>query len=197
MASRDPDRAVSRFLDATKRIRDGLIVQRARVQDAYGSAPRVFEGEPYEWVDVSSLHPNDVDYYAYELGRLQDLAKSMRRPLGFPAELQEALDAFEVALPRLRAYRNPTTHFTDTPDLDSVVVLSAALEPDDDGMSLQVMVDPKSDHDHDAAMALLNVLDEILLEHLQQSIADDPPRPLSEQVAIRIANRAGGPTLST
>lgn len=36
-------------------------------------------------------------------------------------------------------------------------------------------------------MALLNVLDEILFEHLQQSIADDPPRPISEQVAIRIA----------
>ncbi|QNN53579.1 hypothetical protein [Nocardioides mesophilus] len=197
MASKDLDRTVSRFLNATKRIRDGLSVQRGRVQDAYDNAPRVLNGEPHEWVDVSGFHVNDVDYYAYELVRLRDLAKSARRPLGFPPELQDALDAFDIALPRLLAYRHPTTHFTDTPDLDSVMVLSAALETDDDGVSLRVMVDPKSDHDHAAAMALLNVLDEILLERLAQSIADDPAKPLDEQIRIRNAKHADGPTVST
>jgi hypothetical protein len=83
----------------------------------------------------------------------------MQRPLGFPQELADAIEEFANAFPRLLTYRNATTHFSNTPDLDNVVVLSSALEPDDDGMSLRAMVSPLSERDHGAAMALLNVMD--------------------------------------
>lgn len=179
-------------MSATRRIRDGLTIQRQRVQDAYDAAPRIFEGEPYEWIEVSGILVNDVDYYTYELVRLWKTAEAMQRPLGFPQELTDAIEEFANSFPRLLAYRNATTHFADTPDLDNVVVLSSALEPDDDRMSLRAIVNPLSEQDHGAALALLTVMDELLTKRLRESIAADPPTPLDEQIKIRNEKHGAG-----
>ena len=185
MVARDLDRAVSRFFDATRRIRVGLDIQRQRIQDAYDEAPRIFEGRPDEWVDVTGMPVNDLDYYAFELVRLLKTAQAMQRPFGNPAVLEAAIDEFTVNFPRLLAYRNAITHFADRDDLDNVVVLSAVLEPDDDGKSLRTMLNPLSEHDHGTAMTLLNVMNEVLTENLQTSMAADPPKPLEEQIRTR------------
>jgi hypothetical protein len=185
MVAKNLEQAVSRFKSATSRIREGLTIQRQRIQDAYDAAPRIFEGEPFEWVEVSGISVNDVDYYAYELVRLWKTAEAMQRPLGFPQELTDAIEEFAKAFPRLLTYRNATTHFANTPDLDNVVVLSSALEPDDDGMSLRAMVSPLSEQDHGVAMALLRVMEKLLTRKLQESMAADPPQPLNEKIRIR------------
>lgn len=185
MVATNLDQAVSRFTLATRRIRDGLKIQRQRIQDAYDAAPKTFEGEPTEWVDVSGLSANDIDYYAYELVRLRKTAEAMQRPLGSPQELVDALEEFAKSFPRLLAYRNATTHFANTPELDNVVVLSSVLEPDDDGVSLRPMVSPLSKESHGAAMTLLNVMDALLQRTLKQSIAADPPKPLDQQIEAR------------
>lgn len=189
MVANDLDQAVSRFLSATRRIRDGLDLQRQRIQDAYDAAPRIFEGEPIEWTNVSGMPVNDIDYYAYELVRLWKTAEAMQRPLGFPRDLADAIDEFAKSFPRLLAYRNATTHFANTPDLDDVVVLSSVLEPDNDGTSLRAMVSPLSDYERHAAGSLLHVMEDLLQRRLQESMAASPPKPLNEQIRIRNKRR--------
>lgn len=122
------DKAVHRFLSASSRIRTGLNVQRQRIQDDYDNAPRVFKGEPVEWVNVSAMHENDVDYYVYEMGRLRAMVKAMDRPFGFPTELKAALKTFDAVVPRLKDIRDPRTHPADNDALDRVTTFSAAME---------------------------------------------------------------------
>lgn len=75
MPTQDVDRACSRFIAAVKRIRVGLVLERGRIITAAEAAPVLFKGQPYEVKDLTSVPENDLDYYAFELGRLQDGAR--------------------------------------------------------------------------------------------------------------------------
>jgi hypothetical protein len=113
-----------------KRIRAGLELQRSRILDRAATAPRVLEDSPYEVINLTDTPDNDLDYYAYELGRLQDAAREMAKVFTNPKEVTEALDAFNAALPNLRAARNPLTHPRDNARLDNVAWFSALVRPE-------------------------------------------------------------------
>lgn len=95
-------------LPRRKRIRAGLELQRSRILDRAATAPRVLEDSPYEVVNLTDTPDNDLDYYAYELGRLQDAAREMAKVFTNPKEVTEALDAFNAALqPHCRIFVLP------------------------------------------------------------------------------------------
>jgi hypothetical protein len=50
---------------------------------------------------------NDLDYYVYELGRLQAVGRSVVKAFGAPAELVAAREEFEQAIPHLKGIRDP------------------------------------------------------------------------------------------
>jgi hypothetical protein len=177
------DKAVQRFLAASRRIRTGLEVQRRRIQDGYDNAPSVLEGEPFEWVNVSDMHENDVDYYVYEMGRLRAMVKAMERPFGFPTELGEALKGVRRLGPKTQGHSGSSTHPADNDALDRVATFSAAMEFHDDG-SVDYLVDPRYQH-HDATIALLDVVEAFLRTKLKETIAANPPGPLDVQIKQR------------
>jgi hypothetical protein len=149
MPTKDADLARSRFLAAVKRIRAGLGLQRSRILDRAAIAPRVLEGSPYEVINLTDTPDNDLDYYAYELGRLQDAAREMAKVFTNPKEVTEALATFDAALPNLRAARNPLTHPSDDARLDNVAWFSALVRLRGNG-SVEYLFDPRYG-DHDAA----------------------------------------------
>src|SRR5512143_41995 len=106
MATNDPNKARARFLNALRRITNGLEVQRARILERAAEAPRTVLG-PHEIVDLRGEQGNDLDYYAYELGRLQDLTNTVNKTFDDPEEIVNALTAFEKTVPNLRKSRNP------------------------------------------------------------------------------------------
>jgi hypothetical protein len=90
-----------------KRIIGRARLSRQRVMESGDKAPRLLENTPYEVIDLKSVPPNDLDYYAYVPGRLQDAAREVIRIIGSPQEIVDALTALDAALPNLRAARNP------------------------------------------------------------------------------------------
>lgn len=103
---------------------------------------------------------NDIDYYVYELARLQDLAREVVRTFGDPPRVVEALAAFEAAIPALRKIRNPLTHPSDDKRLDEVACFDAVvkLQP---GGEVEYLVDPRYEQ-HDAALDFSRVLAQYL-----------------------------------
>ena len=148
----DLDRARSRFVHATKRFLQGARLQRQRVLDTSASAPRLLLDSPHEVVDLTGRPDNDLDYYVYELARLQDVAREVIKVFGAPTVVVEALDRFESAIPKLRAARNPLTHASNDARLDDVAWFSSLVRLGVDG-SVECLVDPRYQH-HDAAEEL-------------------------------------------
>jgi len=152
MTSTDPDRARSRFISAVQRIIGGARLCRERVLAGRNTAPKLLANTPYEVVNLTGVPPNDLDYYTYELGRLQDTAREVNKAFGSPQEVVSALSAFEDAVPRLREARNPLTHPSDDARLDDVGSFSALVRLDVGG-GVVYLVDPRHEH-HDAAERL-------------------------------------------
>jgi len=69
-----------------KRIRAGLVLERSRIIDVADAAPALLEGQTYEVKDLTGVPDNDIDYYAFELGRLQDSAREMIKVFDSPPE---------------------------------------------------------------------------------------------------------------
>jgi hypothetical protein len=119
-------------------------------------------------INLTDTPDNDLDYYAYELGRLQDAAREMAKVFTNPKEVRESLDAFNAALPNLRAARNPLTHPSDDARLDNVAWFSALVRLHGNG-SVEYLFDPRYG-DHDAALALADALTAYLRAAIQASI---------------------------
>lgn len=156
MASVDLDRARSRFIQAVKRFIVGARLEKERLHRMAASAPRVLEGSEPEVVNLTGLPDNDLDYYIYELGRLQDAAREIIKVFDSPPEVVDVLAMFDAAIPHLRAARNPLTHASDDPRLDDVGWFSALVRFRSNG-SVEYLVDPRYQH-HDAAEGLATAL---------------------------------------
>jgi len=108
-------------------------------------------GQPVLGHQLTGDPGNDLDYYIYELARLQDMGKSIIKVFGQPQELVDAQAEFDVGIPNLRAIRNPLTHPNDNDELDEVAWFSSAvkLKP---GGSVEELVDPRYEQ-HEVATA--------------------------------------------
>ncbi len=125
-----------------------------------------------------------MDYYVYELGRLRDLVKTEALVVfNEPPELAAALAKFERAIPHLQRIRNSLTHFDDTDRLDRFATFVAAVDLEPDG-GVTYLVDPRHAH-HQAALNLSEALVLYLCSLLQDSISQDPPAPIAEQIRRR------------
>jgi hypothetical protein len=144
-----------RFYSAVRRFRAGVELQRARILDARDSAPRLPAGDLVVR-DLRGLNPNDLDYYIYELGRLQDAAREVSEIFDKPGEITDALAAFDAAVPNLRAARNPLTHASDDDRLDDVAWFESLVRMLPGGR-VEYLVDPR-DEQHDAALALADAV---------------------------------------
>lgn len=156
MPSSDLDRARSRFINSVRRFIEGARRQRARIIAAAAEAPRILEGTPYEVVNLTEVPSNDLDYYVYELARIQDAAREIIKVFEEPPEIVAALEAFDSAVPALRAVRNPLTHASDDDRLDHVAWFSALVRLEGNG-KVADLVDPRYGH-HEAAEALADSL---------------------------------------
>lgn len=107
-------------------------------------------------IDLRGDPGNDIDYYVYELARLQDLAKEMNRAFGDPAEVVHALASFDATVPALRTIRNPLTHPSDDARLDGVAWFDSVVKLRANG-EVEYLVDPRYGH-HDAALELSRAL---------------------------------------
>lgn len=158
------DKARTRFIAAVTRFITGARLERQRIVEARQEAPRLLTGTEYEVADLTNAPSNDLDYYTYELVRLQDAAREVIKRFNAPAEVVTALAAFDAAVPKLRITRNPLTHASDDPRLDDVGWFSALVRFEPDG-GVEYLVDPRYLH-HDAAEALA----EALLEYLRAGL---------------------------
>ncbi len=152
MTSTDLDKARSRFLNALRRINAGIEIQRDRILNQASAAPKLLEGTPYEVTDLTGETGNDVDYYIYELARLQDVARQIIDVFDSPQAIVDALTAFDAAIPNLRKARNPLTHISNDARLDDVLWFSSLVKAKPDG-SVGYLVDPRYQH-HEAARQL-------------------------------------------
>lgn len=182
MPARDLDKAASRFLNALRRTTSGLETQRQRVLDRGVNAPRIRAGE-WEVVNLTGDTGNDLDYYVYELGRLQAVAQSIIKVFKLPPELLDAQAEFDRRIPRLKTIRDPLTHPNDDSKLDDVGWFSSVIRTSGDG-TVETLVDPRYHH-HDAAMAYADALTAFLRAHVAAAIAASPPAPLRDQVVKR------------
>ncbi len=180
MATKDLDKAASRFLTALRRTGAGLETQRQRILDRAANAPRLLPDGPIEVINRTGDTGNDLDYYVFELARLQDigtsLAKVFGRALRPQQDLIDAKDAFEASIPRLRELRNPLTHPNDDAKLDNVGWFNSVISLEPDGRASD-LVDPRYEH-YVAAMAYHTRLTAFLREWLAASMGADPPRRL-------------------
>ena len=87
MVKRDLDKSASRFLNALRRTSAGLEQQRRRILDRAAKAPRLLPGSQFPVINLTGDPGNDLDYYIYELARLQDIGKSIIKVFGQPQEL--------------------------------------------------------------------------------------------------------------
>ncbi len=176
------DTAVPRFTSAARRIRAGIVQQKRRLDERQSSTKRMHVGA-HEVLDFSDDEGLDLDYYAYELVRLQTLTEVTIKVFKQPQALIDALDDFKTALPYLKEVRNPLTHPANTDELDNVVFFGA-LEKLEPGGRVRYLVDPRYNH-HCAALKLADELLNYLRGYLKQSIEADPPLPLKDQIAER------------
>lgn len=165
MTSTNTDDFCSRLLNGLRRVSAGLELQRDRILASAESAPKLLAGTRYEVTDLTTTPDNDLDFYAYELGRLQDIARTMIKKFDKPVELTAALEAFETAIPNLRKARNPLTHIDGRPRLDNVSWFSALVELGPNG-SVEYLIDPRYQQ-HDAARRLAATLTGYLRAQLQ------------------------------
>lgn len=156
MVTQDVDKARTRLIRATTRAIAGARLERSRIQEIADRAPRLLEGEVHEVINLTGQPDNDLDYYAYELARLQDVARTTIKVFGSPQEVVDALAEFDAAVPNLRMARNPLTHPSDDDRLDDVGWMSALVRFGNGG-AVEYLVDPRYDH-HDAAERLAQSL---------------------------------------
>jgi hypothetical protein len=107
-------------------------------------------------IDLRGDTGSDLDYYVYELARLQDLAKEIINAFGAPEVVVDALASFEAAIPALRRIRNPVTHPSDDNRLDAVAWFDSVVKLRPNG-EVEYLVDPRYEHHH-AALELCRVL---------------------------------------
>jgi hypothetical protein len=79
MSTKDPAKARDRFLAAVRRITHGLELQRQRIVSRTADAPTLAVEAGREVIDLRGDPGSDIDYYVYELARLQDLARRDER----------------------------------------------------------------------------------------------------------------------
>lgn len=156
MPSADLDKARSRLIEAVRRSLAGARLQRDRIRNIAANAPKLLEGTEYEVVNLTGQPDNDLDYYAYELARLQDTARTTLAVFGQPQEIVDALATFDADVPNLRKARNPLTHPSNDARLDDVGWLSALVRYRSDG-GVEYLVDPRYQH-HTAAEELAEAL---------------------------------------
>jgi hypothetical protein len=187
--TQDIDTSVRRFLAANRRVAAGIVKQHQRIVSREKDLPRLLAGTPEEVIDSTGAFQNDVDYCIYEVGRLRVLVKTEALVVfSHPPELVDAVSRFEEAIPRLQSIRNSLTHFDDTDRLDRFATFAAAVDILPSG-DVEYLVDPRHNH-HDAALALSQALFDYLRPILRQSIADDPPPPIDEQIKLRNGHQA-------
>ncbi|MCA1708385.1 MAG: hypothetical protein LC808_35955 [Actinobacteria bacterium] len=169
MPTDDAARAHARFLAAQRRITAGLERQQHRIVTRTARAPRLPAGPDYELIDLRGDAGNDIDYYVYELARLQDLAREVNKTFGNPPTVVEGLTTFEAAFPALRKIRNPLTHPSDDKRLDDVAWFDAVvtLRPSGD---VEYLVDPRYEQ-HAAALDFSRVLADYLEEGYRRQTA--------------------------
>jgi hypothetical protein len=167
MPQSDRSAVKRRFEFMATRITTGLELQRQRIQDCYDRAPRLLPGSTIEVVDLTADRDrgNDLDYYIYELGRLQDAGREILKAFDRPQAVVDALEAFDRAIPNLRRIRNPLTHTDGTDRLDNVTWFSSVVALEGVGQ-VRDLVDPRYGH-HDAALALAKAI-ESYLDSVQQ-----------------------------
>lgn len=153
------DRAASRYRNALRRLEKGVVVQKSRIMDAASTAPKHLSGA-YEFTDLSSTNDLDLDYYTYDLGRVQDVGRQMLKTFDNPTELVEATDRFNALIPNLRKARNPLTHISDDPRLDKMAWFSNIVNLNPDG-SVEYLIDPDGVH-QDAALEYIKALNDFL-----------------------------------
>ena len=124
--------------------------------DRTAQAPKLFGGTGHEVTDLTGGTGNDLDYYVYELARLQDLTRAINDTFNHPAEIVDALASFNQAVPHLRSIRNPLTHPSDDNRLDGVAWFHSVVRFLPNG-SVEYLVDPRHKH-HDAALELIRAL---------------------------------------
>lgn len=158
MPTKDPDKARSRFINATNRFLAGARLQRERVMRGAADAPRLLEGTPEEAVDLTSVPSNDLDYYVYELARLRAVADEVNKAFDDPQEISDAVAVFEAEIPELRNIRNPLTHASDDERLDDVAWFSAVVRLGSTSPgSVEYLVDPRYRH-HEATEAFASAI---------------------------------------
>lgn len=71
----DPEAARPHFLRGVIRVVDGLVLQRSRILTWSAEAPEILPGV----VDLRDTPSHDLDYYVFELARLQDIARDVAK----------------------------------------------------------------------------------------------------------------------
>lgn len=183
MAKRDLDKSASRFLNALRRASAGLAQQRQRILDRAANAPHLFPDSQFPVINLTGDPGNDLDYYIYDLARLQDIGKSIIKVFGQPQELVDAQAKFDVGIPNLRVIRNPLTHPNDNDELDEVAWFSSAVKLKPDG-SVEELVDPRYEQ-HEVATAYHLALEGYLQARVQSAMLADPPKSVDQQIADR------------
>ncbi len=95
------DTAVPRFTSAARRIRAGIVQQKRRLDERQSSTKGMHVGA-HEVLDFSDDEGLDLDYYAYELVRLQTLTEVTIKVFKQPQALIDALDDFKTHSPTSR-----------------------------------------------------------------------------------------------
>ncbi len=176
MTLNDAVRARSRFLAALRRIANDLEIQRGRIMRRTAEAPNRFGGTDHEVTDLTGDPGNDLDYYIYELARLQDLARTINEMFDQPDEIVDALATFDQTVPNLRTICNPLTHPSDDNRLDGVAWFDSVVKLLPNG-AVDYLVDPRYDlvdpryEHHDAVLELSRALATYLQIGLQSSTA--------------------------
>ena len=124
---RDLDTAASRFASYIYRILAGLVQQQQRVLNRAETAPRL-PGLPEQDIAVLQGPGNDLDYYIYELGRLDHVGRAVIRVFGNPPTLVAAAASFSSAIPQFKETRNALTHPSDDAWLDNYATFSSAVK---------------------------------------------------------------------
>lgn len=174
MASDDLDKAASRMIAAVRRVRHGLELTRHRIAEREAKMTRLDVDGGTLIVHLTDPG-NDIDFYTFDLGRLQDVAREVMRVFADPVsgkqpvELVEAVKRFDIGVPNLKAFRNALAHPSDDARLDSIVFFSSAKYLDFlTGIAVD-LVNPLGAH-HDYAMNLCGTLVTFLQNHITAAI---------------------------